>query len=150
MASAITGGCACGAVRYAISDSGFLPYACHCKGCQSRQGSAFALNMWVMAEGITVEGEMICGTVAGNDGATVTHYACPHCLTRLYTLNDHRPQLANLRAGTRDDSDGLVPAFHIWISSKQPWIVLPDDVPALAEQPSDPVQWLRLVRGESA
>jgi hypothetical protein len=31
------------------------------------------------------------------------------------------------------------------VGSKQPWIVLPDDVPALAEQPRSQEEWLTLV-----
>jgi hypothetical protein len=38
-----------------------------------------------------------------------------------------------IRVGTLDDPDLLPPDIHIFTSSKQPWVVLPPDVPALEE-----------------
>lgn len=124
-----------------------MPYACHCNGCQTRQGSAFALNQQVPAAGFVVDGETISGTVLAVSGARVTHHACPLCLTRLYTVNERRPDLPTIRAGTRDDSEAIVPAFHLWTQHRQPWIVLPDDVPQFSTQVDD-ARWDALVRGE--
>ncbi|WP_408587729.1 GFA family protein [Novosphingobium sp.] len=145
----ITGGCGCGAVRYTAIDAGLRPYACHCSGCQTRQGSAFALNQQVPVEGFVIEGETITGAVLSVSGARVTHHACPLCLTRLYTVNDRRPEWPTIRAGTRDDSTELVPAFHVWTKHKQPWIALPPGVPAFETQP-DEAQWMALARGEGS
>jgi hypothetical protein len=41
----LLGGCACGAIRYEITTFPLLLCACHCTDCQTRSGSAFALNM---------------------------------------------------------------------------------------------------------
>ncbi|NML95566.1 GFA family protein [Novosphingobium olei] len=144
----ITGGCGCGAVRYTAIDAGLRPYACHCTGCQSRQGSAFALNQQVAASDLVVDGETISGTVLAVSGARVTHHACPFCLTRLYTVNERRPAWPTIRAGTRDDSAGLVPAFHVWVRDKQPWIALPAGAIAFDTQPADE-DWAALARGEA-
>jgi hypothetical protein len=38
-----------------------------------------------------------------------------------------------VRIGTLDEPDRLPPDIHIFTSSKQPWVVLPSDVPAVAE-----------------
>jgi hypothetical protein len=38
-----------------------------------------------------------------------------------------------VRVGTLDDPDVLPPDIHIFTSSKQPWVVLPDGVPAVPE-----------------
>lgn len=143
----ITGNCACGAVRYRAVDGGFLPYACHCHGCQRRQGSAFALNQQVPAAGLTVEGPTTQATVTSVSGAQVTHTACPACLTRVFTANDRRPDLVTIRTGTRDNSPQISPAFHIWTSSMQPWIVLPAHVPSFAANAPDD-EWQRLVHPE--
>ncbi|MBF5090016.1 GFA family protein [Novosphingobium sp. NBM11] len=141
----VTGGCACGAVRWRAVDRGFRPYACHCKGCQTRQGSAFALNQQVLVADLVTEGAPIEGTCTGSHSATVTHVACPSCMTRLYTINHERPEIATIRTGTRDDSPDLVPVFHVWTSRKQPWIALPDDVPQLETQPATREEWMALV-----
>ena len=45
----MTGGCSCGAIRYQIASFPLLLYTCNCTDCQTRSGSAFALNMPVRA-----------------------------------------------------------------------------------------------------
>ncbi len=50
----LTGGCACGAIRYEITAMPYLLYACHCTECQRRSGSAFALNMPVATETLRI------------------------------------------------------------------------------------------------
>ena len=37
-----------------------------------------------------------------------------------------------VRVGTLDNPDILPPDIHIFTASKQPWVVLPPDVPAVA------------------
>jgi hypothetical protein len=41
--------------------------------------------------------------------------------------------MSMLRVGTLDDPDQLPPDIHIYTDSKQPWVILPDDTPAVAE-----------------
>jgi hypothetical protein len=41
------GGCACGAIRYKLTNTAMIVHACHCKDCQRLSGSAFALNLWI-------------------------------------------------------------------------------------------------------
>lgn len=38
-----------------------------------------------------------------------------------------------VRVGTLDEPDRLAPDIHIFTASKQPWVVLPPGVPAVAE-----------------
>jgi hypothetical protein len=45
----VTGGCSCGAIRYEIASFPLLLLTCNCTDCQTRSGSAFALNMPVTA-----------------------------------------------------------------------------------------------------
>ena len=45
------------------------------------------------------------------------------------TIPRHDP----LRVGTLDDPDVLPPDIHIFTASKQPWVVLPDGIPAVPE-----------------
>ena len=38
-----------------------------------------------------------------------------------------------VRVGSLDEPDLLPPDVHIFTASKQPWVILPKDVPAFAE-----------------
>ena len=42
-----------------------------------------------------------------------------------------------VRVGTLDEPDRLPPDIHIFTASKQPWVVLPPGVPAVAEYYAD-------------
>jgi len=141
---ALQGGCLCGAVRYTIAPGfRFKPFACHCTDCQTRSGSAFAIQLAVMQTSLSVTGALNEGRYGLPSGAAATIFACGACQTVLYTTNDRRPGFANVRAGTLDDSATIVPQLHLWTASKQPWLVLPDGVPALSGQPQTPEEWMR-------
>ena len=145
MAEALDGGCLCGATRYRVAPGLRLaPYACHCTDCQTRSGSAFGIQLGVAEADLVVTGPIVEGQHCQPSGAIAKIVACGECLTRVFTTNDRRPGIVNLRAGTLDTSASLVPAFHLWTASRQPWVVIPDDVPALAGQPADPAGWAEL------
>ena len=52
------GGCLCGAVRYALTASPLLAYACHCHDCQTRTGSAFTLTLVIRTQDLMVTGDV--------------------------------------------------------------------------------------------
>jgi hypothetical protein len=146
MNAELTGGCLCGAVRYRVAPGlRMKPYACHCTDCQRRSGSAFGIQLGVMSDNLSVTGSIIEGEHVQPSGARAGIFACAKCLTRLYTTNDRRPGIANLRAGTLDNSPDLVPATHLWVKSKQSWISLPDDAHVLDEQPQSPEEWAKIL-----
>lgn len=147
----ITGGCLCGQLRYqAKLTMRFRSYACHCTDCQTRSGSAFGIQLAVLSSDLTVEGEMLHGEHVQPSGAVAGIFACKVCLTRIYTDNDHRPGIVNLRAGTLDDSASLIPAAHLWVASKLAWVVIPDDAIVMDQQPEDQGGWLAIVKPEPA
>lgn len=150
MKGKLTGGCVCGAVRYTLSDGfRFLPYACHCTDCQSRTGSAFSEHMLFARTDLTIEGELDCGTLIQPSGATSSIWGCAVCKVRIFAENNHRPGFASLRCGTLDNSAAVVPAAHIWVSSKQPWIQIPSDAKSMDQQPRTTEEWASLVGGSS-
>jgi hypothetical protein len=149
MAEPFEGGCLCGAVRYTVTPTiRFQPYACHCTDCQTRTGSAFGLQLSVLSADLEVTGPVLRGEHVQPSGAIAGIFACERCLTRVYTDNDRRPGIANLRAGTLDDSRSLVPAAHLWVTSKLPWVTIPADSVAMDRQPSDQAGWLAIFRPE--
>lgn len=142
----LTGGCLCGAVRYVLADGfRFLPYACHCTDCQSRTGSAFSEHMLFARQDMTITGELDCGSFTQPSGAKSSILGCATCKTRIFAENDQRPGFASLRCGTLDLSSAVVPAAHIWVSSKQPWIQIPSDAKAMDQQPRSTEEWAALL-----
>jgi hypothetical protein len=146
MQGELVGGCLCGAVRYTLREGmRFRPYACHCTDCQTRTGSAFSEHMLFALADLAISGELDTGTTTQPSGAISTITGCAICKARIYAENNTRPGFASLRCGTLDRSAEIVPAAHLWVGSKQPWLTLPDGVPALAEQPRSQAEWVALV-----
>ena len=135
MSAPVTGGCRCGAVRYGIALDRLPPsYCCHCRDCQTWSGSAFSQQVVVRDEAFALTaGEPVDYRLTGPSGAVSWQRMCGVCHTRLYNTNSARPGLVVIRAGTLDASDRLMPALHIWVKRKQPWIVLSEDVPRFEE-----------------
>ena len=50
--SELTGGCACGAVRYRLGSGPMFVNCCHCSDCQRQVGSAFVINAIIEADRI--------------------------------------------------------------------------------------------------
>jgi hypothetical protein len=135
MSAPITGGCRCGAVRYRLELDRLPPvYCCHCRDCQTWSGSAFSQQVVVHEDVFALTaGAPVDYRLTGPSGAVSWQRMCGICHTRLQNTNSARPGLVVIRAGTLDASDRLTPALHIWVKRKQPWIVLPEDVPVFDE-----------------
>src|SRR5262249_24921180 len=52
MATKLTGGCACGSIRYHLLDKPMFVHCCHCDDCQRLTGSAFVLNAIIETQAI--------------------------------------------------------------------------------------------------
>jgi hypothetical protein len=59
---------------------------------------------------------------------------CPNCKVAVWSnYAGAGPLLKFVRVGTLDLPDHLPPDIHIFTASKQPWVVLPDGIPAMTE-----------------
>jgi Glutathione-dependent formaldehyde-activating enzyme len=59
---------------------------------------------------------------------------CPKCSVAVWShYASAGPWISFIRVGTLDNPDLLPPDIHIFTASKQPWVVLPAGMPAVAE-----------------
>jgi hypothetical protein len=132
--SDIQGGCRCGVVRYRLAlDTLPTTYACHCRDCQTWTGSAFSQQTFVPVAALSVTGALAVYELTTPSGRSSTQRVCGACHTRIYSTNSSRPGIVAVRAGTLDRSDELQTVAHIWVKRKQPWLTLPEHVPAWPE-----------------
>lgn len=137
--AALEGGCDCGEIRYALETKPIIVHCCHCRWCQKETGASFALNACIETDRLKVlKGEPEWTTVPSASGAGQSIARCPKCLIAVWS--NYLGQAANVhqhtrivRVGTLDHPDLLPPDVHIWISSKQPWIVLSDKIPTFED-----------------
>ncbi len=124
------GGCACGAVRYALSSTPMFVHCCHCRDCQRQTGSAFVINALIETDRIELaSGEPAPSTVPTDSGRPHDIYRCTECATALWSDYGRRPGLRFVRVGTLDEPSRIAPDVHIYTRSKLPWVALPESVP---------------------
>jgi hypothetical protein len=59
---------------------------------------------------------------------------CPRCRVAIWSnYSGAGPLIRFVRVGTLDTPDCLPPDVHIFTSSKQPWLQLPTEIPAVPE-----------------
>ncbi len=131
-------------------------HGCHCRQCQRQTGAAFAINAIVEASAV----ELLAGTTEATEvpspsGAGQRIVRCPICKVALWShYLAGGDAVAYVRVGTLDEPGRISPDIHIYTSTKHPAVVLPDDVPAVAEYYRAKEQWpaeslarVRAVRG---
>jgi hypothetical protein len=134
----IEGGCACGALRFALRAPPLFTHVCHCRDCQRRTGSAFSITTIVLRDDLAITSGSLAAKAVS---ARSTAFVCAECETAVYVASTTYPVTFVLRPGTLDDPSTATPQAHIWVRRKQPWVVLPDGVPAFAEEYETETTW---------
>jgi hypothetical protein len=110
-------------------------HCCHCRWCQRESGASFALNAMIEADRVTSlarEPELVETPSASGAGQLIAR--CTKCRLALWSnYAGAGPVVKFVRVGTLDNPDLLPPDIHIFTASKQPWVVIPEGVPAVPE-----------------
>lgn len=121
----LTGGCQCGAIRYACSDRPCDVHYCHCRLCQKAFGNVFAVFGSLPRTSL----RFTCGTPQFHRS---TPYAergfCRDCGTPL-TFAYVRSSWIAVAIGSLDRPDAVRPEMHWGIESQVPWLTLHDGLP---------------------
>lgn len=127
------GGCACGEVRYEMKSAPMFVHCCHCRWCQRETGAAFALNALIEARQVEVtSGKIKKVTIPSESGKEHIYAHCPKCQVALWShYGGMGEKVSFIRVGTLDNPDIAPPDIHIYTSSKQPWVSLSHDTPAV-------------------
>ena len=123
----LEGGCACGAVRYTVTDRPLIVHACHCRDCQRITGSAFVINLWIESRFVEPRGKAPKShRLKGGTGKPHDVFFCGGCGTYVWSRYGGTPgDFLFVRAGTLDRPDAVQPDVHIFTRSKVPWLELP-------------------------
>jgi hypothetical protein len=134
-AAPLSGHCTCDAIRYRMTTTPLFVHCCHCRWCQRETGAAFALNAMIEADRVVLlRGAPEIVHTPSNSGRGQKITRCPQCRIALWSNYAGAGDAVRfVRVGTLDEPDRLPPDIHIFTSSKQPWVVIPPGVPAVAE-----------------
>jgi len=131
----LDGGCDCRQVRYRMTTPPLFVHCCHCRWCQRETGASFALNAMIESDRVTLTGgepEIVDTPSASGLGQKIAR--CPRCRLAVWShYAGAGPLLKFVRVGTLDEPDHLPPDIHIFTASKQPWVVLAPNIPAVEE-----------------
>ena len=131
----LEGGCDCRYVRYRMTTAPLFVHCCHCRWCQRETGSAFVLNAMIEADRVQLLGaepEIVDTPYASGLGQKIAR--CPRCCIAVWShYAGAGPMVRFVRVGTLDEPDQLPPDIHIFTESKQRWVVIPNDMPAVTE-----------------
>lgn len=131
----ISGGCTCGQLRYALDSRPLFVHCCHCRWCQRESGGAFAINAMIESSRVRVtRGKTGRATLPSNSGKGQIVVRCPQCCITVWShYAGAGERISFVRVGSLDQPDALPPDIHIFTASKQAWVILPEDTPAVEE-----------------
>ena len=137
------GGCTCRFVRYRMKTKPLFVNCCHCTWCQRETGTAFALNAMIESDRVEItHGEVEVVDTPSNSGKGQKIARCPKCRVAVWSNYAGAGDAVRfMRVGTLDDPSLCPPGVHIFTTTKQPWVVLPEGTPAVPEYYSSKELW---------
>ena len=137
------GGCACGEIRYRLESRPLFIHCCHCRSCQRETGTAFALNALIETSRVRLlQGTPHTVHTPSDSGKGQDIVRCPVCQVAIWShYAGAGSAIAFVRVGTLDEASGFEPDIHIYTASKQEWVLIPEDQPAVAQYYSPKDFW---------
>ncbi len=126
MSSELRGGCACGAVAYAVADAFEYANNCHCTRCRASTGTAFKAFAGVEAHQLQVTAGDDSLMIVGEPDANDTR--CTRCGSLLFSVVRDGAYV-HVALGSLRDAPSLRPTAHIMVAFKAPWFEITDDLP---------------------
>jgi hypothetical protein len=121
MSQKLSGGCACGSIRYECNADPALMFNCHCRDCQQASGSGYAPIIVVPKAAVQIHGEPRYHKVVGQSGKAIERGFCPSCGSPLMAKLERLPGILALQVGSLDDPATFQPKADVFTSSAQPW-----------------------------
>ena len=133
-AASLTGGCACGRVRWRLTEPPVGAVYCHCTRCQRRTGTAGAPSARAAPGSLRITaGEEVLRAWAPPDGWL--KWFCAECGSAVYSQDPERPEVIGMRMGGFDADPGVRPTLRQFVADAPAWEPLPDDgLPRYAER----------------
>jgi hypothetical protein len=122
MTRPFTGGCACGAVRFATPETPVFQNHCQCRDCQRRSGTGHGSYLTFPARSeMKITGAVSHWKVAGDSGNLKSHAFCPVCGTQVYLTFAAMPDFIAVPATSLDEPSRFEPQVLTYSVRALPW-----------------------------
>lgn len=130
MSAPLTGGCACGGVRYTAAGPAKFAFYCQCRACQQMTGSDHAAGFGLDAENLTLTGALTHYERIAASGHAVRTYFCAKCHAPIYNDPTRATGLVMLHLGSLDDPSAITPDRIFYADERISWdeITLPEQI----------------------
>jgi hypothetical protein len=130
----LSGGCQCGAVRYALYVEPSSPSICHCRMCQKAMGNLFMASASVPLEDFAwTRGE----PAVFKSSSVAERGFCERCGTPLYIRSLDASEI-EITLGSLDEPTRVQPKRQVGIESKVTWLDEALGLPGTATQEDAP------------
>ena len=133
VARSVTGGCLCGAVRFAAEAFLEHAYYCHCTICQKNAGSPFIIGVPIKTGTLRITKGVPAWYRSSAFGKRGFCAACgsPLLWSRVTSEKDWG---ANVAVGALDNPADVRPRYHTYTDTKLPWLEIPDGLASFTER----------------
>jgi hypothetical protein len=130
----ITGGCQCGAVRFALASAPTGVALCHCRMCQKATGGPFLASGGVPMRDLTWTRGAPAVYASSSLAERGFCAACGTPLTFRYPGKDR----ISITLGSIDEPDAVPPTEHIGVESRVAWWIGVETLPARTTNQDQP------------
>ena len=122
----LTGGCACGGVRFELTEPPMQAHYCHCTRCQKRTGTASSAQARVDTRTFRLlQGEELVKGWRHPDGGFEKCF-CSECGSHLFSRDPEGSHMG-IRMSAFDGDPGVRPMWRTFVAYAAPWEPIPDD-----------------------
>ena len=122
----LPGSCACGAVRFEVTEPPVSASYCHCTRCQKRTGTAASAQAHLPDGAFRlVAGEEALGAWRPPGG--FEKWFCRECGSQLFSRNPDDERQVGVRMSAFDADPGVRPGVRQFVASAAAWEPIPDD-----------------------
>ncbi|HYN37749.1 MAG TPA: GFA family protein [Rhodospirillales bacterium] len=119
--ASISGGCACGRVRYIVTAEPVAAAFCQCRACRWDTGAGHAASVGFPVEAVTIVGELRYWESLADSGARAARSFCPVCGAPISFTSTGMPDLAFVTAGSLDDPEVFEPEMVVFTAGAPSW-----------------------------
>jgi hypothetical protein len=131
-----TGGCACGAIRYEITDEPMAMNDCQCRDCQRKSGTGHGSYLtFPSRRHVKGSGHARHWEVAGDSGNVKSHAFCPTCGSPVYLTFAEWPDLFTIHAASLDDPGRYKPQMVTYGARGHAWDHVDSALPKFTGMP---------------